>query len=64
MTAAIIRFPRCQAAVWITRERDGSAWIVPGPRGHWWLHAALDQARADAMWLSKNAALPIREVVS
>jgi hypothetical protein len=59
MTAAVIRFPpRCSHVVWIARE--DAAWLVLA-RGHGWLHATLDQARADARWLAHNlAGLPIR----
>jgi hypothetical protein len=37
-------------------------WLVLA-RGHGWLHGSLDQARADARWLSRNlGGLPIREL--
>jgi hypothetical protein len=69
MTAAVIRFPpRRSHAVWITRERDGPAWLVYGPA--WlvlgppggWLHATLEAARAYAHWLAQNWSVPVREV--
>jgi hypothetical protein len=61
-TAAVIRFPpRRSHAVWITCERDGTAWLVLGPRGGW-LHATLEAARAYAHWLAQNWSVPVREV--
>jgi hypothetical protein len=58
----ITRFPpRRAAAIWISRERDGSAWIVLA-RGNGWLFGCRHQALVEATWLSLNFALPIREI--
>lgn len=58
--AEIVRFPaRRAAAVWILR--DAGAWLVLAG-SHGWLHGSRDDADADAGWLSKNLALPVRDL--
>jgi hypothetical protein len=56
-TAAIIRFPPRRTAVWITQE-DGAWLVLAGAHG--WLHGDYPEALADARWLARNLALPIR----
>jgi hypothetical protein len=61
-TNRVARFPlRRVASILIVRERDSRGWLaLAGPHG--WLCGSLEDARADAQWLSKNLGLPVREL--
>ena len=62
--SATIRFPdRRSAAIWVTPERDGQGWLVLA-RGYGWLHGSSRAADQDAQWLSRNLALPVREITT
>jgi hypothetical protein len=55
----IIRFAdRRQSCVWILREYPGWLTVV---RGHGWSFGSSAAAHEEALWLSRNYALPIRE---
>jgi hypothetical protein len=58
----VVRFPpRAHRAVIICPERDGDGWLtIAGAHG--WLLGSLADARAEARWLARNLALPIREL--
>jgi hypothetical protein len=59
MSARVIQFPpRRSAAVWILKAEG--AWLVEA-RGHGWLHSDQHSAFEDAMWLSENLQLPVRQ---
>jgi hypothetical protein len=62
MTAAeIIRFPlRRTAAIFVVCADDGGWLALVGSHG--WLFGSRREARAEAKWLSRNLALPVREV--
>jgi hypothetical protein len=59
MTAAeIIRFPLRRAAdIFIVSDKDGWLALVGS---HGWAFGSRHEALAEAWWLSKNFALPIR----
>jgi hypothetical protein len=61
MSATVIRFPR--QAIVIRRTAEG-AWLVLGERGNGWVHGDYRAALRDAVWLSKNLNLVVREVRS
>jgi hypothetical protein len=57
---SIERFPDShQACIWILP--DDGAWLILAPGGHAWLHTSSTDGLADALWLSENFGLPIRE---
>ena len=55
MTAAVIRFPRRSAAVWLLPAREGGWVVMAGGNG--WLHGSRSDALADACWLAANTGL-------
>jgi hypothetical protein len=56
----LVRYPaRHVCAVVVCRARDGG-WLAIA-RGHAWLCGSIDEARAEACWLSANLNLPILE---
>jgi hypothetical protein len=57
----VIRFPLRRVAILITRERDGEGWLALAG-SHGWLSGSLDAARYQAKWLSRNFAVPVREI--
>jgi hypothetical protein len=57
MRAEVIRFPLRHSAT-IRIIRDGPAWLVLA-LDHGWLHGSLENALADAGWLSANLGLPL-----
>jgi hypothetical protein len=60
VTARVIRFPTQTVVICKAHEGD---WLVLGERGHGWLHGDYHAAVEDAVWLSKNLKLLIREVI-
>jgi hypothetical protein len=50
--------PRRERAVWLSRDREG-AWLVLD-RDHGWLHGDYSSALEDALWLSENLGLAVR----
>jgi hypothetical protein len=62
MYMAIVHFPqRCRFnAIWIVSVE---AWtVIAGSHG--WVFGSLDEARAEARWLSRNLGLPVREAAA
>jgi hypothetical protein len=58
----LLRFPaRHSTVVWLTR--DEGAWLVLA-NGHGWAHGSSAAAFSDAQWLSRNLALPVREITT
>jgi hypothetical protein len=59
--AVVLRFPLRRVAILIVRERDGDGWLTLCG-SHGWLSGSLDVARYQAKWLSRNFAVPVREI--
>jgi hypothetical protein len=60
---SVVRFPlRRVASILIVRERDSGGWLALAG-SHGWLFGSRADALAEAKWLARNLALPIREVV-
>jgi hypothetical protein len=57
----IRKIPRRRVAILIVRERDGEGWLALAG-SHGWLFGSLEDARREAKWLSRNFAVPIREL--
>ena len=57
---SLLQFPaRRSAAVFVVPADEG--WLVQALE-HGWLHGDRADAQRDAQWLSRNLALPIREM--
>jgi hypothetical protein len=54
---------RRAAVVWLIRQEYEPGWLVLAG-GHGWVHGSSAAALTDAQWLSRNLALPVREITT